>query len=137
MKRIRGRLHGAFWMSSFMYDDKPFIAEACDIGVRRESHSYRKRHQQLWSGLKCYMSTLAVDNVRRNCLRGQGTRCLPTSADNCISQESLHFLLSNLIPLPNVRAFTMHIRSSSKLSRDPLLSSAAGGYLNTFTFHKW
>jgi hypothetical protein len=34
--RFRGRLHGAFWMPSFMYD-KPFVAETCNIAVRRES----------------------------------------------------------------------------------------------------
>jgi hypothetical protein len=28
---LKGRLHGAFWMCVFI-SDKPFVAEACDIG---------------------------------------------------------------------------------------------------------
>jgi hypothetical protein len=33
---FRGRLHGAFWMAAFMYD-KPFVAKACNIGVRQKT----------------------------------------------------------------------------------------------------
>jgi hypothetical protein len=39
---LRGRLHGAFWMASFI-SDKPFVAETCDIEVQQESQPIKGR----------------------------------------------------------------------------------------------
>jgi hypothetical protein len=36
VKRLKGRLHGAFSMCVFM-SGEPFVAEACDIGLRQKS----------------------------------------------------------------------------------------------------